>query len=310
MTFNKRAWLLGAAGILPVLALWIAAAPPAASDMRRWAIYSVITPAGPEEPPPAAFQSLKRLVWADHKLVNGENSASQLAKTYRTTLSSLQATNNEELYLLGIGRKIKVLNQDGLLYEVKKDSETLDRIVRKFHWEPRQARRFKEWVVKANDLPGSALIGDYEFMKGERILLPGIKINFDTYHYPVNSPRLSSRFGVRRHPIFRERRMHVGIDIAKPYGTPVYSARSGIVLEAGWREGYGMLVIIRHADGFTTRYGHMSKISVVPGQVVQRGKTMIGRVGSTGNSTGPHLHFEVRNRNGAPVNPSAKIGRP
>jgi murein DD-endopeptidase MepM/ murein hydrolase activator NlpD len=103
--------------------------------------------------------------------------------------------------------------------------------------------------------------------------------------------------------------MHEGLDIPKPYGTPVYPARSGRVTLAGWHEGYGMLIEIRHFNGEATRYGHLSKIYVKPGDVVQRGKTLIGRVGSTGISTGPHLHFEVRDRNGNPVNPMGTIGQ-
>ncbi|HAM34652.1 MAG TPA: hypothetical protein DEB40_02900 [Elusimicrobia bacterium] len=305
-----RAVVLGAAAALPLLALLAGAASTPAGTLQYWARFSVLTPAGPDEPAADVFRRLRRLVWSEHKVVRGEYSAWHLARAYRTTAASLQATNNDELYILNPGRRLVVHNQDGMLYEVKRASETLERIVSRYHKEPKPAQRFREWVVKANELPGYALIEDYDFEKGERLLLPGIKVNFDTYHFPVVSvPRLSSRFGMRRHPVYRERRMHQGIDIPKPYGTPVYPARSGTVIEAGWREGYGMLVILRHSDGYTTRYGHMSKILVNVGQVVQRGKTLIGKVGSTGDSTGPHLHFEVRDRDGKPINPSVKIGR-
>ena len=280
------------------------------ASLRDFSRYSVLTPAGPEEPKPEAFRKIKRLLWSAHRVAKGEYSAAYLAKLYGTTVMSLQATNHDELYLLGNGRRLMVHNKDGLLYEVRKDTETLNHIVANFKGGGQQARQFREWVVKANDLPGYAVLDDYEFEKGDRVLLPGIKVNFDTYHYPVVSvSRLSSRFGMRKHPVLGARRMHLGIDIPKPYGTPVFPARSGIVVDAGWREGYGMLVIIRHPDGFSTRYGHMSKILVKVGQLVQRGKTLIGKVGSTGISTGPHLHFEVRDRSGKPVNPSYKIGR-
>ncbi|UPT73383.1 MAG: M23 family metallopeptidase [Elusimicrobiota bacterium] len=121
--------------------------------------------------------------------------------------------------------------------------------------------------------------------------------------------RISSRFGSRYHPVLKRRRMHDGLDIPKPYGTPIFPARSGRVVEAGWHDGYGQLVVIKHNNGETTRYGHMSKTMVKVGDLVQRGKTMIGRVGSTGISTGPHLHFEVRDRNGKAVNPQQKIGK-
>ena len=103
--------------------------------------------------------------------------------------------------------------------------------------------------------------------------------------------------------------MHDGVDIAKPYGTPVYPARSGRVTQAGWHEGYGQLIEVRHPNGEVTRYGHLSKITIKVGDIVVRGKTMIGRVGSTGISTGPHLHFEVRDKNGKAKNPQTSIGR-
>jgi len=80
------------------------------------------------------------------------------------------------------------------------------------------------------------------------------------------------------------------------------------VVEAGWHEGYGLLVIIRHRDGYTTRYGHLSQITVKAGQAVRRDRTLIGKVGSTGISTGPHLHFEMRTPDGKPFNPRVKIG--
>ncbi len=111
---------------------------------------------------------------------------------------------------------------------------------------------------------------------------------------------LTSGFGLRRHPVFGVIRMHNGVDIAAPWGTPVRAAASGTVLFAGWFGGYGKLVILDHG-GFTTLYGHLSSIGVAVGQRVQAGQ-VIGRVGSTGYSTGPHLHFEIR-KDGRPVDP-------
>lgn len=113
--------------------------------------------------------------------------------------------------------------------------------------------------------------------------------------------RITSRFGWRIHPISRVRRMHTGVDIAAPSGTPIAAAGGGEVIFAGRKGGYGNAVIIDHGRGRTTLYGHMSRIQVRVGQVVQRG-LIVGNVGSTGFSTGPHLHFEVR-QNGNPVNP-------
>ncbi len=118
---------------------------------------------------------------------------------------------------------------------------------------------------------------------------------------PLKVYRITSRFGRRFHPILRKWRMHHGVDYAAPRGTPVFSVGEGVVKFAGWRGGYGKLIIIRHPKGFETRYGHLSYIAVKPGQHVNQGQ-FIGRVGSTGLSTGPHLHFEVR-QHGKLLNP-------
>lgn len=117
---------------------------------------------------------------------------------------------------------------------------------------------------------------------------------------PVDG-RLTSGFGMRRHPILRFARMHSGIDFGARYGTPVVAAADGEVAGAGWAGGYGRQVQVRHEGGVVTTYSHMSGIAAAPGQQVRQGE-VIGYVGSTGISTGPHLHFEVR-MGGRAVNP-------
>jgi murein DD-endopeptidase MepM/ murein hydrolase activator NlpD len=109
------------------------------------------------------------------------------------------------------------------------------------------------------------------------------------------------------HPILGYRRFHCGIDIGAGHGAPVYAAAEGEIFEAGFYRGYGRCIIILHGGGISTLYGHLSATLVRPGQRVKRGQ-LIGRVGSTGLATGPHLHFEVR-REGVPVNPALWTGR-
>lgn len=123
------------------------------------------------------------------------------------------------------------------------------------------------------------------------------KVNFQM---PV-SGRISSDFGMRFHPIDHKEKFHGGLDIAVPLGTPVGAAAAGIVKFAGWKGGYGNAVIIEHPDGKETLYGHNEKLLVTEGQQVSAGET-ISLSGSTGKSTGPHVHFEVR-ENDVPVNP-------
>ncbi|AQR74470.1 M23 family metallopeptidase [Sphingomonas sp. LM7] len=117
---------------------------------------------------------------------------------------------------------------------------------------------------------------------------------------PTNG-RFSSSFGMRRHPILGYTRMHKGIDIAAPWGTPVYAATDGVVQFAGRSSGYGNLIKLSHGGAFGTGYGHLSRIVVRNGQTVRKGQ-VIGAVGNTGMSTGPHLHYELY-KNGVAVNP-------
>ena len=113
--------------------------------------------------------------------------------------------------------------------------------------------------------------------------------------------RVSSGFGMRFHPILGRERFHKGVDLAARLGTPIHAAADGRITYAGWAGGYGRQVRIGHAQGLATAYGHMSRIAAAPGQFVHRGD-VIGYVGSSGLSTGPHLHYEVF-KNGRPVNP-------
>ncbi len=118
---------------------------------------------------------------------------------------------------------------------------------------------------------------------------------------PLRNSKLTSGYGMRNHPVLRKRRKHNGIDLAAPTGTPVYATADGMITRANWFSSYGLYISIEHGADLETRYAHLSRIAVAGGQRVRKGD-LIGYVGSTGRSTGPHLHYEVR-VDGVAVNP-------
>ena len=118
---------------------------------------------------------------------------------------------------------------------------------------------------------------------------------------PVEGAALTSGFGMRWHPVLGGRRAHKGVDLAQPTGTPVYATADGVISKAEWFSSYGLFISVEHGGNIQTRFGHLSRLNVAAGQLVHKGD-LIGYVGSTGRSTGPHLHYEVRIA-GAAVNP-------
>jgi len=134
----------------------------------------------------------------------------------------------------------------------------------------------------------------------------GVEASLPTYT-PVNYPYLSSSFGWRRNPVTGRHVMHEGLDFAAPRGTPIRAASGGVVTEARSISGYGKMVEITHGNGLVTRYAHASKLNVAVGDIVEKGQ-LIANVGSTGRSTGPHLHFEVRMA-GHPLDPTLFLAK-
>jgi len=118
---------------------------------------------------------------------------------------------------------------------------------------------------------------------------------------PLEGAALTSGFGMRDHPVLGGRRQHQGIDLAAPTGTPVYATADGVVGRADWYSSYGLYISINHGASMETRYAHLSRLAVAAGDNIKKGD-LIGYVGSTGRSTGPHLHYEVRVE-GLAVNP-------
>jgi murein DD-endopeptidase MepM/ murein hydrolase activator NlpD len=126
--------------------------------------------------------------------------------------------------------------------------------------------------------------------------------------FPVNG-YVTDGFGLRRNPFSQEgREVHEGLDIAVDFGTPVNTTADGLVVWAAPHAGYGNLVVVYHSTGITTRYGHLSRITVETGQRLKRGD-QIGHAGSTGRSTGPHVHYEIR-ENDQPVDPGRYVQQP
>lgn len=173
--------------------------------------------------------------------------------------------------------------------------------------------------VRGGDLLYGALSINGRLFEGYRFELPDGRVAyFDRagkslrkflMRTPIDGARLSSRFGMRRHPILGYNRMHQGVDFAAPTGTPIYAAGDGRVEIAKRNGGYGKYIRIRHTTEYSTAYAHLSRFakSIEPGRRVRQGQ-VIGYVGTTGRSTGPHLHYEVL-RNGGQINP-LKIKQP
>lgn len=131
------------------------------------------------------------------------------------------------------------------------------------------------------------------------------------FYYPLPEVvEFTSPYGYRTHPLYGDRRLHAGLDLGAPEGMPVLAAHAGYVTYANWSDGYGQLITLEYADGkYETRYAHLSEIFVKEGETV-RPRQVIGKVGSTGGATGPHLHFELRRKAGkdfVAVDPAAQI---
>ncbi len=155
---------------------------------------------------------------------------------------------------------------------------------------------------KASTQLESRLRNISDTMQTEQLKLATIPSGFPVSGY------MTDGFGSRRNPMGGGHELHPGLDIVAEYGTPISATADGIVIHAGSMGGYGNMVAIYHSNGIVTRYGHMSKVSVEVGQKVKRG-AMVGALGSTGRSTGPHCHYEVR-ENDQPVNPMNYIAQP
>ena len=228
-----------------------------------------------------------------------------IANSFNLDINTLFGCNTmKDPNYLRVGTVLRIPNQDGIFYKVAK-GDTLAEIAKKHGTQTEQ-------IVKANGLDAGSL------KDGEEIFLPGAKPvttvfsligsssgkssqQFSkTFEWPL-SGRINSGYGWRRHPLTKRRDFHTGIDIKGSTGRIIRASKAGRVAYAGWMGGYGRVVVIDHGRSYTTLYAHCSSLMVKQGQRVSTGQP-VGKVGSSGQATGPHLHFEVRLNNKA-INP-------
>jgi murein DD-endopeptidase MepM/ murein hydrolase activator NlpD len=157
---------------------------------------------------------------------------------------------------------------------------------------------FASWTAIERTAPTASGTGEPVIAYSSPVPLRAISV---PSRMPLEGAALTSGFGMRNHPVLGGRRQHQGIDLAAPSGTPVYATADGVVGRADWYSSYGLFISINHGASMETRYAHLSRLAVTAGDNVKKGD-LIGYVGSTGRSTGPHLHYEVRVE-GLAVNP-------
>lgn len=229
----------------------------------------------------------------NYKIKPGDT-LSEIANRYNIQVSQIAASSGINLHaLLKPGQKITIPSKPGLVYTIKK-GETLAHLASKYKVNLEKVER---------DNPH---LEDLDLIEpGTRLFLPEAKIPAPPS--PWRKPaygRITSGFGYRYHPILRRRRLHEGIDIGV-YFRPVYAARDGKVIYAGYLGAYGRTVVIKHDDHYKTLYAHLSRIHVNKGDNVKAGRR-VATSGNSGMSTGPHLHFELI-KDGRPINPRKKV---
>ncbi|MDR2495261.1 MAG: M23 family metallopeptidase [Spirochaetaceae bacterium] len=248
---------------------------------------------------PAEFSKSELLLYTSHKIEKDETiiSVAQKFGLNQDTIISVNGITNARH--LQKNQVLRVPNQDGILYQVK-PKETLQAIAKKFDTDV-------ESIQTVNELFPGALV-----RSNTSIFIPGAKldpldlqeINGDLFAWPVRG-YITSHYGYRASPFTGVRQFHSGLDIGVPTGTPVKAAMAGRVTTAGYDKSYGNYVVISHYAGYRTLYAHLSVIRTKPGAYVGTGER-IGDAGSTGVSTGPHLHFTVY-KNGVTVNPRSLL---
>ena len=245
--------------------------------------------------------ALKPVEFQKYTVKPGENITRISKKFGLSNISTLIAVNNiSNARRLQAGEVIKIPSTDGIVHVVKKN-ENLAGIASKYGVTV-------ESLLDVNDLSSDKLqIGQNIFIPGARLDTNSLKMALgELFKCPITAKwRLSSPYGNRADPFTGVKKFHTGMDMAAPTGTPVKAALDGKVVAVSYNQVYGNYVIISHINGYQTLYAHLHSATVKAGQYLQQGQKL-GLVGSTGYSTGPHLHFTVY-KNGKLVNPHELI---
>jgi murein DD-endopeptidase MepM/ murein hydrolase activator NlpD len=245
-------------------------------------------------PEPEEYSRPHLLTFTSYKVKQGDIIGSIAVETglNQSTIISVNKIKNSRT--LQIGQSLMIPNQDGIYYTVQ-SNDTLLSVAERYKLDPGNIRT-------ANELFSDTLqINSSLFLPGARLGSVELQeINGDLFIWPA-AGYITSPYGYRANPFGGERQFHSGLDIGAPLGTPVKAAMAGRVSTAGYDKTLGNYVVISHHSGYRTLYGHMSYVQAKAGAYVSAGQR-IGDVGTTGLSTGPHLHFTVY-KNGVTVNP-------
>ena len=248
----------------------------------------------------------KKLPVKSEYIVKQGDTISQIAEANGMTMNMLLANNpNVSVKNLKIGQKLTIVSENGIFYKVQK-GDSLSKIASKFKMK-------LDDITAYNDIDAKNLkVGQDIFLKNPDIRVlansgkGGITVASAGFRFPVEYKGVNSPYGSRFHPVLKRYIFHAGVDLKARY-VPLRAAQSGKVSYAGYMNGYGKIIIIKHSNGYETRNAHLDKIGVKVGQNVNKGE-LIGKTGMSGRVTGPHLHFEVR-KNGKTENPMSHLTR-
>lgn len=272
----------------------------------------------------------KKVEINNYKVQNGDT-LSKIAKKFGINSDTIKMNNfdnkNVQNGKLKVGETLSIPNVDGVYYTIKKN-EYLTHIANKFNISVKDITDYNDINPKKIKQGMKIFLRGVKFEKFKEVNTPK-KIKVKTkkikdktgkvietkivdensaeigssssgFAFPVRYAGVSSKFGNRFHPVLKKYVLHTGVDLIAKF-VPLRAARSGVVTFAGYMSGYGKIIIIKHDNGYETRYAHLSVISTKVGERVNQGD-LIGKTGNSGRVTGPHLHFEIR-INGVPKNP-------